>query len=65
MIHSNIVSNGGIVRIRIQTEISPTSPSYYRAKIMESIEELEDQFREGEIDQHAYLIKKKALVKML
>lgn len=45
--------------------ISPTSPEYYRAMVMQSIEELEEQLRDGKIEWPAYVIKKKALIKML
>lgn len=53
------------MRIRVQSEIPATSPTYYRAKIMEAIEELEDQHRAGEIETPAYFLKKRSLVKML
>lgn len=53
------------MRIRYTTEIPATSATYYRARIMEAIKELEQQHEDGEIETHAYFMKKRSLIKML
>ncbi len=53
------------MRIRYQTEIPATSPTYYRAMIQDALDELAEQHRSGEIDQTAYLAEKRSLEEML
>lgn len=59
---SNIVSKGDRVRIREEKTIRT---DFGKADVLESIRELEEQHKAGEIETHAYFIKKRALVKML
>lgn len=53
------------MRIREQTEIAVGDRLERQQSVVEAIAELERQADSGEIEEHAYLIKKRALIRML
>lgn len=53
------------MKIRQYTEIRHTNNDEHREITLESILELEEQYRRGEISTHSYFAKKRALIKML
>lgn len=53
------------MRIISDKTIRQTTAKDRREITLESIRELEEQYERGEMEQHAYFIKKKALIKML
>lgn len=53
------------MRIREQLEIASADDLDQRADAAAAIRELEQQYERGEIETHAYFLKKRALVRML
>ena len=53
------------MRIRESRSIAQSTSLERQEQILESIEELEQQHQDGEIETHAYLIKKRSLIRML
>lgn len=53
------------MRIRETRTIVRATKLEWQQQTLESIAELEQQYAEGEIEQHAYLIKKRSLIRML
>lgn len=62
---SYIVSKGWPVKIRDTRTLAPSTKAELQASILEAIAELEQQHRDGVMETPAYLIKKRALVRML
>lgn len=53
------------MKIRETRTIARSTRLERQQQTLESIAELEQQYAEGEIEQHAYLIKKRVLIRML
>lgn len=53
------------MRIREQSSIPPTSPTYFRDMVREAIRDLEAEYRAGEVEHDAYWHRMHALRRML
>lgn len=53
------------MRIREQSSIPPTSPTYFRDMVLEAIRNLEAEYQAGEVDHAAYWHRMHALKRML
>lgn len=53
------------MRIREETSITTSTREEYQESIIEAIRELEQQHEDGVMETPAYLIKKRALIRML
>lgn len=53
------------MKIRDTRTLAPSTKAEFQASILEAIAELEQQHRDGVMETPAYLIKKRALVRML
>lgn len=53
------------MRIRDQSSILPSSPTYFRDMILEAIRDLEAEYQAGEVEHDAYWHRMHALKRML
>ena len=53
------------MKVRQQTSIQHTTREEVQQLTLESIIELEEMYERGDIEPHAYFIKKRALIKLL
>lgn len=53
------------MRIREQSSILPTSPSYFRDMVLAAIRDLEAEYQAGEVESFSYEQRLRALKRML